>query len=161
MHDANGPQRGLSRRDALRMATVLGLACSSGVLSLSEVLAADWNQRAFDAKAVADALQALGADKFVVSPQVQLIAPDIAENGAVVPVGVSSSAAQTTLMAILIEKNPNPLSAMFHLPPGTAPQVNTRVKMSSTSIVHALVQADGKWLLASKEIKVTLGGCGG
>jgi sulfur-oxidizing protein SoxY len=67
----------------------------------------------------------------------------------------------TEYMAILVEKNPNPLSAAFTIPPGTEAVIGTRVKMGGTSDVHALVKADGKWLVASKEIKVTLGGCGG
>jgi sulfur-oxidizing protein SoxY len=79
----------------------------------------------------------------------------------VVPVSVTSKAAKTEFMAILVEKNPNPLSASFVIPGGTEPTISTRVKMGGTSNVHALVKADGKWLIASKEIKVTLGGCGG
>ncbi|WP_338846377.1 thiosulfate oxidation carrier protein SoxY [Massilia sp. W12] len=152
--------KSITRRDALRFAGVLSLAFGAGWLRPQDVLAADWNGRAFEAKTLADVLQALGGDKFEVSPLLQLNAPDIAENGAVVPVGVSSSA-NLSKIAILVEKNPNPLSAAFDLAPGTLAQVSTRVKMGATSTVHALALADGKWLLASKEIKVTLGGCGG
>ena len=89
-----------------------------------------------------------------------LKAPDIAENGAVVPVGITSTL-KATNMAILIEKNPNMLAGYFELPAGTEPFVTTRVKMGQTSNVYALVKADGKWFSAFKEIKVTLGGCGG
>ena len=91
----------------------------------------------------------------------QLTAPDIAENGAVVPVGVVSTLAGVEAIAILVEKNPNPLAASFMLPAGTEPSVQTRVKMGQTSDVYALVKAGGKFFIAKKEIKVTLGGCGG
>ncbi|MEO8507797.1 MAG: thiosulfate oxidation carrier protein SoxY, partial [Betaproteobacteria bacterium] len=87
--------------------------------------------------------------------------PDIAENGAVVPVGVTSTIPKTESIAILVEKNPNMLVAMFDIPAGTEPSLSTRVKMGQSSNVYALVKADGKYYVASKEIKVTLGGCGG
>ena len=88
-------------------------------------------------------------------------APDIAENGAVVPVAVNSKLAKTQSIAVLVERNPNTLAAAFDIPPGTDPFISTRVKMAQTSNVVALVKADGKYYFASKEIKVTLGGCGG
>jgi sulfur-oxidizing protein SoxY len=87
--------------------------------------------------------------------------PDIAENGAVVPIGITSNVPKTESIAILIEKNPNMLAAVFDVPPGTEPTLSTRIKMQQTSNVYALVKADGKYHVASKEIKVTLGGCGG
>lgn len=148
-----------SRRELLK--SVLGLALAAGIIHPSEVFAAPWNDKAFDAKSLDDALKALGGDKFANSPLVVITAPDIAENGAVVPVAVSSSAANTTQIAILVEKNPTPMSGIFNIPAGTEAGISTRVKMNGTSNVHALVKADGKWLLATKEIKVTLGGCGG
>jgi len=79
----------------------------------------------------------------------------------VVPVRVTSAIPNTEYMAILVEKNPNPLATAFNLPEGTEANVKTRIKMSETSNVFAMVKADGKWFAASKEIKVTLGGCGG
>jgi sulfur-oxidizing protein SoxY len=124
-------------------------------------LAADWNASGFDAKTLAETLKAIGADGAAVSSDVTVAGPDIAENGAVVPVTVSSSVPNTEYIAILVEKNPNPLSAAFTIPAGTEASISTRVKMGGTSNVHALVKANGKWLIASKEIKVTLGGCGG
>jgi sulfur-oxidizing protein SoxY len=87
--------------------------------------------------------------------------PDIAENGAVVPVGVTSTIPKTESIAILIEKNPNMVAAIFDIPPGTDPSLSTRVKMAQTSNIYALVKADGKFYVATKEVKVTLGGCGG
>jgi sulfur-oxidizing protein SoxY len=149
------------RRDTLRIASALGMAFAAGLLRPSDVFAAEWNTKAFDAKSLADAVTALGGDKFSVSTDVAITGPDIAENGAVVPVTAVSKLPNTEYMAILVEKNPSAMSAGFYLPPGTEASVNTRVKMNSTSNVVALVKADGKWLVASKEIKVTLGGCGG
>ncbi len=150
-----------NRRDMLRISAVLGMAFSAGLLKASDVFAADWNQTAFDAKSLEDVVKALGGDKFAVSGDVSIVGPDIAENGAVVPVSVSSKVPNTEYVAILVEKNPSALSAGFNLPAGTEATVSTRVKMGATSNVHALVKADGKWLVATKEIKVTLGGCGG
>ena len=77
------------------------------------------------------------------------------------PIGVNSAIPKTESIAILIEKNPNTLAALFDIPQGTEPALSTRVKMGQTSNVYALVKADGKYYVASKEIKVTLGGCGG
>jgi len=88
-------------------------------------------------------------------------APDIAENGAVVPIGVESRIKGTESIALLIEKNPSPLAASFDIPAGTETNIATRVKMGETSNVFALVKANGKYFLAKKEVKVTLGGCGG
>jgi sulfur-oxidizing protein SoxY len=150
-----------SRRDMLRISSVLGMAFTAGLLKPSDVFAAEWSQKVFDAKSLEDVLKALGGDKFAVSADVTVSGPDIAENGAVVPVAIASKAPNTEYMAILVEKNPSAMSAAFAIPAGTEPAISTRVKMGATSNVHALVKADGKWLVASKEIKVTLGGCGG
>ncbi len=149
------------RRDALRISTVLGLAVTAGLLTPFEAYAEDWNKAAFDTKNLNDAARALGGAAPVLSRDVLINAPDIAENGAVVPVSVSTTLPNVQQIAILVEKNPNILSGNFTIPVGTEPSVSTRVKMAQTSNVHALVKADGKWLLATKEIKVTLGGCGG
>jgi sulfur-oxidizing protein SoxY len=120
-----------------------------------------WNKTAFDMKTVQDALKALGAQSPAASDAVLVKAPDIAENGAVVPVAVESKLANTESITLLIEKNPQPLAASFALPAGTEPSVSTRVKMGQSSDVYALVKADGKFYVAKKEIKITLGGCGG
>jgi sulfur-oxidizing protein SoxY len=150
-----------SRRDVMRITAVLGAAFAAGVLNPKDVFAAEWSQKVFDAKSLADAVKALGGDKFEVSPDVSITGPDIAENGAVVPVSISSKAPGTDFMAILVDKNPSAMSASFNIPAGTEAAVTTRVKMGATSNVHALARANGKWLVATKEIKVTLGGCGG
>lgn len=151
------------RRQVLKAgsgAALLGVLAAAGLITPGVALA-DWNKAAFDAKSMADTLKALGASAPVDSKDVQLVGPDIAENGAVVTVGVSSTLANVTMMAILIEKNPNPLAASFTLPEGTEANVQTRVKMGQTSNVYALVKAGGKFYMSTKEIKVTLGGCGG
>lgn len=150
-----------NRREMLRITTIFGIALSAGLLKPSDVFAAEWSQKIFEAKGLEEALKALGADKPTESTDVVLSASDIAENGAVVPISVSSKAPNTQFIAILVDKNPSAVAASFNIPAGTEPAISTRVKMGGTSIVHALVKADGKWLVASKEIKVTLGGCGG
>ena len=149
-----------SRRQALQTLSALGLALSTGLLKTSDVFAVEWQAQLFELKNMDDILKALGGS-FAPSADVLINAPEIAENGAVVPITVSSNVPNTEKIAILVEKNPNPLSARITLPAGTEPTISTRVKMAGTSNVHALVQANGKWLIASKEIKVTLGGCGG
>jgi sulfur-oxidizing protein SoxY len=120
-----------------------------------------WNKAAFETKTLADAVKAMGGAAPIESKNIDLQSPDIAENGAVVPFTVSSKLAKTESIAILIEKNPNIVAASFSIPEGTEPWVNTRVKMGQTSNVIALVKADGKYYYTSKEVKVTLGGCGG
>lgn len=150
-----------SRRDVMRITAVLSAAFAAGLLGPGDVFAAEWSQKVFDAKTLADAVEAFGGDKFELSSEVTIIGPDIAENGAVVPISISSTAPGTDLMVLLVEKNPSVISASFTIPAGTEAAVTTRVKMGSTSKVHALVKANGKWLLATKDIKVSLGGCGG
>lgn len=147
------------RRTLMQMTALVGLMASAGLMTKAE--AAAWNEAAFKAKTIEDVAKVLGSSGLPeVSDKVSVRAPDIAENGAVVPVGVESSL-KATEMAILVEKNPNALAAMFILPEGAESFATTRVKMGQTSNVYALVKSDGKWLMASKEVKVTLGGCGG
>jgi len=152
------------RRDVLKAgggAGVLALAAAAGLVKPGEALAQEWNKAAFSTKSVADTVKALGGTGTTESGEVQITAPDIAENGAVVPISVESRLVRTQAIAIMIEKNPNTLSANFEIPEGTDPFVTTRVKMGETSNVYALVRADGKYYHAVKEIKVTIGGCGG
>lgn len=148
----------LQRRNLMQMTALVGLMASAGLLTQAE--AAQWDKAAFEAKSVDDVVKALGGSAPTVSDKVTLRAPDIAENGAVVPVGVESTL-KATQMAILVEKNPSALAAMFILPAGSEAWASTRVKMGQTSNVIALVKSDGKWFMSSKEVKVTLGGCGG
>lgn len=154
----------MSRRRALKTgggAALLGALMAAGFLKPQDVQAAEWNKAAFGGKTMADTLKAMGAESPAQSASITITAPDIAENGAVVPVTVQSGLPKTESIAILIEKNPNMLAANFDLPAGTDPLVGTRVKMGQTSNVYAVVKADGKFYTAVKEIKVTLGGCGG
>ena len=151
------------RRNVLKSgsgAALLSVLAAAGIIRPGMAFA-DWNKAAFEAKSMADTLKAMGAGSPAESKDVQDTGPDIAENGAVVPVGVSSTLPSVTMVAILIEKNPNALAASFTLPEGTLANVQTRVKMGQTSNVYALVKSDGKFFMATKEIKVTLGGCGG
>ncbi len=148
----------LHRRNTLKFTALIALMASSGLISNAE--AAEWNKAAFEAKSLDDVIKAMNGTKPVTSDAVTIKAPDIAENGAVVPVGISTTL-KATNMAILVEKNPSALAAVFEIPAGTDAFVTTRVKMGQTSNVYALVKADGKWFSAVKEIKVTLGGCGG
>jgi sulfur-oxidizing protein SoxY len=141
-------------------ASVMALAASAGLLKI-EFADAAWNQAAFGTKTFPDTVKALGGRTAVESKDIQLTSPDIAENGAVVPISVSSKLANVESIAILVEKNPNTLAANFSIPAGTEAFISTRVKMGQTSNVYALVKADGQYFYATKEIKVTLGGCGG
>ena len=155
-----------SRRNALKQGggvAVLGLAMAAGLLRPGSAWAQQgWNKQAFEVKSLADAVKALGGSAPTESKDIQFAnTPDIAENGAVVPFTIISKIPKTEQIALLVEKNPSILSASFTIPEGTEPWINTRVKMGQTSNVIALVKADGKYYYASKEVKVTLGGCGG
>jgi sulfur-oxidizing protein SoxY len=124
-------------------------------------LAATWNKDAFGAKTAQDALKSIGADAAAASKDLVIEAPQIAENGAVVPVEISSSIPGTTSIAVVIEKNPFPLAAQFDFENGALPYVKLNIKMNETSDVRAVATAGGKRYTATKEIKVTIGGCGG
>lgn len=151
------------RRNFVKSSAILGLMAAAGLLGNDQAQAqtAGWNKAAFDAKDLAGTVQALGGSAPAQSADIAITAPDIAENGAVVPVGVTSKIPNTQAVYILVEKNPNALAAGFNLPAGTDPTVSTRIKMGQTSNVHAVVKADNKFYYATKEVKVTLGGCGG
>lgn len=141
-------------------ATVMALAASAGLLPATPAFAA-WNEAAFKTKSLNETVKALGGQTAAESKDIVITSPDIAENGAVVPISVTSKLGNTESIAILIEKNPNSLAASFNIPNGTEPFVSTRVKMGQTSNVYALVKAGGQYFYVTKEIKVTLGGCGG
>ena len=155
------------RRDVLKTgggASLLALVAAAGWLKPGDALAqgAAWNKAAFETHALDETVKALGGSAPAQSKDIAFVStPDIAENGAVVPIGVTSAIPKTESIAILVEKNPNMLAAVFDIPAGTDPAVSTRIKMGQSSNVYALVKADGKYYVASKEIKVTLGGCGG
>ena len=142
---------------------VMGLAMAAGLFKPGSAWAqGSWNKAAFETKSLNDAVKALGGTQAAESKDIQFVnTPDIAENGAVVPFTIVSKIPKSESIAILVEKNPNILAASFNIPEGTEPWVNPRVKMGQTSNVFALVKADGKYYYAPKEVKVTLGGCGG
>jgi sulfur-oxidizing protein SoxY len=125
------------------------------------VLAATWNKDAFGAKSTAEALKSLGTPAPVPSQDVVIEAPEIAENGAVVPIEITSKVPGTTSIVVLIDKNPFPLLGKFDFMEGALPFVKVNVKMGETSDVRVIAQAGGKGYVATKEIKVTIGGCGG
>lgn len=133
-------------------------------LILSQAFAADaaaWPQDAFKQKSEADALKTLYGRTAEASDKVSLDAPEIAENGAVVPIAVSSTLPKVTGIAILVLENPFTLAAAYKIPEGTQAAVASRLKMAKTTKVVGIVEADGKLYSATKEVKVTVGGCGG
>ena len=154
----------INRRVFLKgaMATsTLGVAVGAGLLSPQAVLAA-WNEKTFAAKNVDGAIKsALGSAATTASDAITIKAPDIAENGAVVPVSIKTSIANVESIALLVEKNGTPMSAVFNLPKGTLADVSTRLKMGKTGDVIAVVKAGGKLHSTRKSVKVTIGGCGG
>ena len=153
-----------TRRDMLtHSARVAGLLAMAGMLPLHALAQAGaYNAKAFEAKNLADLMAALGASAPVDSKDVTLTAPDIAENGAVVPVGASTGLPGVKRMLLLVEKNPAVLSAMFDVSDAIEANFTTRVKMGQSSNVYAVaLMNDGKTLFTHKEVKVTLGGCGG
>lgn len=137
---------------------VLGLLAVTGLITPARARAA-WLREAFEATTIEAALAALGAGRPADSAGITLTVPDVAENGAVVRVGVASGLPATEAIAILIDRNPNMLAALFTLPAGTLPEVTTQVKMAQTTGVHALVKAGGRFYATRKEVEVTLGGC--
>lgn len=142
-------------------AGTVAVAIAAGLLKPGQVLAAEWNKVAFNATTTADAMKGLNAGGAAESKDIQIKAPDIAENGAVVPVEVTSKIPGTTSIMIFVDKNQNPLTADFELSNGAEPYVSTRIKMANTSHVRVAVKAGGKAYTTSKEVKVTIGGCGG
>ena len=142
-------------------AGTVAVAIAAGLLKPGQVLAAEWNKVAFDATTTDAAMKGAGVGGAVESKDILIKAPDIAENGAVVPVEVTSKIPGTTDIMIFVEKNQNPLTADFTLSNGAEGYVSTRIKMASTSHVKVAVKAGGKSYFATKEVKVTIGGCGG
>jgi sulfur-oxidizing protein SoxY len=142
-------------------AGAVGAAVTAGLLTPKTVMAA-WSKAAFEAKEVDAALTgAMGGADASASDKIKLKAPDIAENGAVVPITVTSNIDGTTSMSILVAENNTPLTSTYDLGPDTQAYISTRVKMGKTSDVIAVVKADGKLYSTKKEVKVTIGGCGG
>lgn len=153
------------RRLFLKGATsagLIGVAVAAGLLRPGRVLAAAWPKTAFDADTADAAMTDMfGTTEATESDDIKVKAPDIAENGAVVPVTVETGLSSVESISIITENNPAPLSASFNLAANAEGYVSTRLKMGKTSKIVALVKADGKLYSASKEVKVTIGGCGG
>lgn len=149
-----------TRRKTLKQsAAVVGLLASTG---LFPQYAFAYNKVAFEAKNLAEVLKAVGAGAPVESKDVTIGGPDIAENGAVVPLTASTTLSGVKQMLILVEKNPAAMIAMFNVTDSVEANFATRAKMGQSSDVYAVaVMADGKTFFAKKEVKVTLGGCGG
>ena len=137
----------------------LAIAAAAGLLKTGQAWAA-WNKAGFESKALAEAMKSLGVVNPVESREIVITAPDIAENGAVVPVAVTSRIPNTQQISIIAEKNPFPLAATFDVASGGEGYVSTRIKMGQTSDIWAVVKAGGQYFIAKKEVKVTVGGCG-
>ena len=142
--------------------TALGITSFTGLLTTPEAQAA-WPKNAFASDSMNDVVKDLFDGKAVIenADNITLKAPDIAENGAVVPINVKTSLSGVTQIAILVADNPLPMTASFKLGQGAKADVSTRIKMGKTSDVIALVEANGKVYSTTKNIKVTIGGCGG
>lgn len=153
----------MKRRTFLKgtMATgVLSVAVGAGLLKPSEVIAA-WPEDAFSKKSLGDAILSIAGGSVENSGDIKIKAPDIAENGAVVPITISTSISNVEKISVFVEKNPQPLAASFDLASNCDGFVSTRIKMGKTSDVIAIITAGGKSYQAKKTIKVTIGGCGG
>jgi sulfur-oxidizing protein SoxY len=153
------------RRDFVKKAGgglgLLGVLLAAGMLRPEDAGAAAWNTSAFEGKKLDEVIRSLGGTGLQEGQDIALIAPEIAENGAVVPIQIVSSLPQTQAIAVAVEKNPRLLAAYFEIPKGTLADIQTRVKMAETCNVYALVKADGGFYYVAKEIKITAGGCGG
>jgi len=151
-----------TRRNLLKAGWGLGLLAAFGaaLLKPGRALAA-WNKGAFEAKTTADGMRALGVTNAEESKDIVIRAPDIAENGAVVPIDITSDIPGTTSISVFIEKNPSPYAGTFDVSQGAIPFVHLRVKIGESSPVRVVVAAGGKYYTSAKEVKVTIGGCGG
>ena len=152
------------RRDVLQQGANVGLLSALvavGLVRPEDAFAQDWKV-AFETKSMADTIKALGGTTTADSKDITITAPDIAENGAVVPVGAATTLPGVKRMLLLVEKNPSVLTAAFDVSDAIDASFTTRVKMGQSSDIYAIaVMNDGKLLYAKKEVKVTLGGCGG
>ena len=150
-----------NRREMMaRSASVALLLAGAGVLPARAQSA--WPKAAFDGKSIDEVYKGLGIAKPVESKDIAFTAPDIAENGAVVPIGVTTTLPGVKRIAFLVEKNPTTLAGLFDFTDAVEPSVKTRIKMQQTSNVFAVaITSDDKVYYAQKEVKVTLGGCGG
>jgi sulfur-oxidizing protein SoxY len=149
-----------TRRTVLKGIWAIGALASAGLFSPARAFAA-WNKGAFEAKSAIDAMKTLGVANAEDSKAIEIRAPDIAENGAVVPIDITSNIPGTTAISVFIEKNPFPYTGTFDVSQGAVPYVHLRVKIGESSPVRVVVTAGGKHYTSAKEVKVTIGGCGG
>jgi len=150
------------RRDLLKAGGALAvMAAFGGALLKPELARAAWNQAAFQAKSATDAMRALGMQNATDSKDIDIRAPEIAENGAVVPIDITSNIPGTTSISVFIEKNPFPYTGTFDFVAGALPYVHLRAKLGQSTPVRVVVAANGKYYTTAKEVKVTIGGCGG
>lgn len=150
----------MDRRSILKVAGTISAAVAAAA-AFPRIVFAAYNQKAFKNPSVEDSLnQLFGSNATTPSDDIKLKAPDIAENGAVVPIEVSTSM-KADQIAFMVKENPNPLAIVADIPAGTEAMVKTRVRMGKTTQVTAVVSSNGKLYTASKEVKVTIGGCGG
>ena len=139
-----------------------GLALAALTALPRALLAAAWPEKAFSSPVASEAMiDLLGTDKTIPSDQITMKAPEIAENGAVVPIRIRTTLENVESISIIVEKNPRPLAATVEILPGTLPEFSSRIKMRETSQVLVVVKTDSGLYSTSKEIKVTIGGCGG
>lgn len=151
------------RRSVLKLVAGIGTISSlaaAGLLKSTQAVAAAWNKAGFEAKAAGEVLRSLGASGATESRDIIITAPDIAENGAVVPIEVVSRIPNTQSISIIAEKNPFPLAATVEFANGAEPYAYVRIKMGQTAHVRAVVLAGGKFFTAAREVKITVGGCG-
>ena len=154
----------MNRRDVMKVgggAAVYTALASMGFFVANPAMANTWKKEWFETKSIADTLKAMGVATAPNSGDISITSQDIAENGAVVTVGVSSKLAKTQMAVVMVEKNPSMVAGFYEFSADAVPDVSMRVKMGQSSDVYALVKADGQFFMAKKEIKVTLGGCGG
>jgi sulfur-oxidizing protein SoxY len=150
----------MDRRSILKVAGTISAAVAAAA-AFPRIVFAAYSQKAFKNPSVEDSLnQLFGSNATTPSDDIKLKAPDIAENGAVVPIEVSTSM-KADQIAFMVKENPNPLAIVADIPAGTEAMVKTRVRMGKTTQVTAVVSSNGKLYTASKEVKVTIGGCGG
>jgi len=139
--------------------SMIGIVAGSMLLPL-KALAAQWNAKAFDETKFPDALKSVGALDLIESDQIELKTPEIAENGAIVPMQVTSNIPETERIYVFAEKNPQPLVASYTFLKGVQPFFATRIKMGESAKVHVVVLAGGKHYTVSRDVTVTIGGCG-
>lgn len=144
------------RRALLRAS---GLFCLLALVPL-RLLAANWNKGAFEAKSMREALRNIGASSLRESDQIEFKAPEIAENGAIVPIEVTSRLPGPQTIHVFAEKNPNPLAASFEFLEGVEPFFATRIKMRESARLLVVVKAQGGFFSTARDVKVTIGGCG-